>query len=74
MPQLSRLVYRANDRHKFDWLGDNTTYAQRGQKVSVFYTGKLASNGKVFDSNVGRAYALPIVLAVVMISATDACS
>uniref|UniRef100_A0A0D6R2F7 FK506-binding protein n=1 Tax=Araucaria cunninghamii TaxID=56994 RepID=A0A0D6R2F7_ARACU len=28
--------------------------ASPGNKVSVFYTGKLQKNGKIFDSNVGR--------------------
>lgn len=34
-------------------MGDAETYLSF--QVSVHYTGKLKKNGKIFDSNVGRA-------------------
>lgn len=34
-------------------FGDNEMYPPF--QVSVHYTGKLKKNGKIFDSNVGRA-------------------
>lgn len=30
--------------------GDGVTYPKSGDEISVHYTGKLASNGKIFDS------------------------
>jgi FK506-binding protein 1 len=44
--------------------GDGKTYPKAGEKLSMHYTGKLASTGKKFDSSVDRGRPFQFVIGI----------
>lgn len=44
--------------------GDNKTYPQKGENLIMHYTGKLKSNGNVFDSSVEKGRPFKFVIGV----------
>ena len=44
--------------------GDGTTFPQKGDQLTMHYTGKLSENGKEFDSSVSRGKPFQFVIGI----------